>query len=1615
MKTLFGRIILWVGFVAITSGCTMSYNLEDLKSVLTPTPQRALTGTIGPVGFSIQSGGCTSLALYRTNATGEKSTLVDTISPLVDKNFSFQNAPDITQHTFLLEATCGAYNFQRFVTATTEQNVDFGSTVVSWFPHVAAPVPQIATVSLNNLGEIYEQLKNSTSFENAYTSLSTTHASQYQLATGVLASTLRQASPQLISSTLPSSCNEQSICNLEAQFFHWSASFTPGKTWKAISLPSNTESIVPSAVTFDRNSQGAKKIKLTIGHSDLTVDNLTDPTKPHKEFEWDLTVNNTFPAMAPAATAMPSNPPTEIVNTVGGRIYTNTAVFSFNFNPQELVSGYEMCETFSRVAVTEDTAATPSLPSSAISAFSGGGTAVTCSSANPFDLTYTLSTQARRYYKIWSQDSDNNISQLPTVFDVTYDVTNPTVNITLPANNATILQGDTIELNWTLVEDNLDQIDVQYTTNGTTWISGVLNTNLTFNPTFTAANLQLPNTATSNGGLRLVVTDLAGNSTTSNTIAFSTVTPATSPTLTLASGQSALTNSTSVNLSYNCNGGTHIYFSLSSTNPGIADSGWMDCSGGPDHTFTLNNTDGLQRIYAWTKNALTTSVSVNVAVTLDRTAPLITGVTLAQTQTNTPYVDVTFNGTDATGVTAYCVIPRLRSASAPASTAGCTWSSIASQTSLATTTSTFLGDQNPPQTYVIDVWLRDALANESLISSTPEITYIQPTPATLTKLMASTSLASAFPPALNEQELSAPSELYIKWNFTPGTGFTLADYDLKLFYSSNGTDYTEVPAPNVEPCSTTPAGFTHCLKTTTAMSNTTYHQYKVTAFYGFLETTSTTVPLNITPSGSSHKFRIIAGDQTLSASEVANASTLAVPTDHWAPDYIHSFAVDSHGIIYILDNVKGLLKYSPQTGAVEVMHSQIEKNFPYSYQPSLYDGILGQPGVKIFYTANLFIDLDDNLLIYDAGGIRRLNTTTRTLTTLISGSNSMPFPRAETPASAFFAGGAMNTETRSRNQIWPLPNGNFIFRSGTPYHTPQYSQLFSVYNSATNTVREFQIQGTYDVSTSPTNAAGSDNASTKETVDASFKINPVTGLIENAFVWTKIANNQVGDLNSITADISPGAPQAWTPTGALNLNAGTWERFFVNNPYNSNMYRFSDSIIEHYNGSTWETIAGNGTVGSCDDSVEAIDCSLTIRHVASNSLNQLFVWDGNRIRRFTSKNEPLITVVGSKTTDTSSGPALAAKISRLSSLAVRTHPATLLTSIGYYDDNTKLIREITFTGNSSPLMDVIAGNGNNAPPLKNTPAFNQPVAVQRENTLFYDSNSNLHITMSHHELGHMELDRTTGFWNFLIGTSKPGWPADFVLDNQTNNGNGTDLLNPSRIRGQLFEVAYIDDDFSIIQNRYGNYNSLTLYDRRDNYRQYMLMDSTSISNTSNPNQISINGSLPFQSNGAPFTRDKTSTTDEILVHMTGDGLHRNYIFRYPIPKTLFESTGKYSSTITDAGDWATYYVSKADAIAENGSEFLRTYQLHANASGFTSYRRVNSSTMVSELFIAYCTDNGEFWIKNVTANSASVRYNTQASNFTCDSKRIAYDAQRGSIFFGFKQNGILGIAELEIP
>lgn len=408
-----------------------------------------------------------------------------------------------TPTRYLLHTSGCEINYQRIVTSFySPQDLDFITTMISKVINTEGGISEGTTpknldnlyASVNkeagdkeDLISIYDAIKDKGKVDNLFGNTFPNNS----------LTELKKAAPDINEIKYHTKVSEKKSYPFEIQASHWDPSYKIAYQWE---LDGEVVSTSPTwDYTLSANSLLNQKVTLTTGKA-LPNGNI-DKNQPYHEIDWDIEIEDSFPAQAPVAGLA-----TSFVNPSS----TRDIVLE--------VQGGETCETFSSYAITENnqTLNTATFDRN-------------CLEDGTHSFTYPLVTQedGPQIIKLWSKDIEGRVSAAPRELYVVIDTTPPEIKFINVLPNYSADQPYNLE--WSLKEahSNSTQNFVIDFFNGSTWTQmGTLPLkNGPHEETIFRFPFTFPNNNFINAKFRVSYADTLGLSTVAETEAFNIYRP----------------------------------------------------------------------------------------------------------------------------------------------------------------------------------------------------------------------------------------------------------------------------------------------------------------------------------------------------------------------------------------------------------------------------------------------------------------------------------------------------------------------------------------------------------------------------------------------------------------------------------------------------------------------------------------------------------------------------------------------------------------------------------------------------------------------------------------------------------------------------------------------------------------------------------------------------------------------------------------------------------------------------------------------------------------------------------------------------------------------------------
>ncbi len=591
--------------------------------------QSALAATRGQVANGTPDcGSPVTVSLYSVDASGNKSSapLASKVLTSGDGSYRFDrvkalgvNLDSASSVRYLVEASgCGSF-YSRPVTGYSGQNLTAGTSLMSYALNtdqsalglVRASKREIADymskLSGSDINSVFSQVKNDPTLNNAFQSIF-----------GVPVVVLEEAAPQVSVVSGTESVAEETGASFKVSAFHFNPSYSAFYLWKKDGVTvSNSANYT---YTPTANDQGLHTLSLYVGQND-GAGNL-NTSKPYRHIPFPLMVVDTRPATPPA------------ISVTGSASVVASRNISLDLNTGANSSA---CVTFSALAITENTMNVPGA-----SDFS-----INCTQSGTQQLNYTLgsSGDGMKTLRLWAIDSSGNISASPSALNVALDTAPPAVTLVSPSGYLRGGQSISLSLSASDTGSGLNTFKLQYASDGSTFVDVA-----TLSNSATSYSWTIPSQDVSGAKLRVIASDLAGNSATALSTSFGI--DSTQPNLAITNLPGVLRGGAS----------STITFSLSDALSGLSSAKLQYSSDGVTYS-DITSVTGADTSYAWnvplddtisakvrlvgTDNAGNTVTATTSTFKIDSTAPIATISDISGPLKGTDSVTVTLSASDA--------------------------------------------------------------------------------------------------------------------------------------------------------------------------------------------------------------------------------------------------------------------------------------------------------------------------------------------------------------------------------------------------------------------------------------------------------------------------------------------------------------------------------------------------------------------------------------------------------------------------------------------------------------------------------------------------------------------------------------------------------------------------------------------------------------------------------------------------------------------------------------------------------------------------------------------------------------------------------------------------------
>lgn len=1519
-------------------------------------------------------------AIDSTGAIGEElvSTTVNESGEYHFKNLHLQNIKISNNPTespnYTLRFLCGTEFLSRFVTSTTEQNIDYRTTILSWFSQTNS-ADTIKNIPKSKWIELYQIIPSSNSIDEAYQHISTNIELKNEIIeNGLTPDQLDEAAPVLRSISIPQLFNEETVNSLSALVHHWSPNYSFAYEWRL------NGQLLSNAINYNyipnANSQGDYTLQFFVGTNNGS--GLIDISKPYLQKIQTITISNTVLPTTPNLTLLSSSN----TNSTAIQLRLSTGL------------NLENCRSFTHFAILDESAVLIALPPQNATLFNRS-----CTDDSSQDINFTLNgTEGPRALRLWSMDASGKVSNTFSEVLLNYDITAPQITYTNPAantpaqnqilitgtcesgvpvnisgagvtpintnctggsfnQNVDLSAGDgvkTIILSQTDASSNTGSVSRDFIRDTVAPIislsSPAVNTNTPSDVTISGScesgiDVQihgtgaLPKTTTCSGGVysdsvtlttgdgtkNVVVTqtDLAGNSASANR---HFIRDATAPVITIAAPAANNYFKTGATISGSCETGLTVTINGSGVNATTATCG----ASAYTQSVVFTPGDGAKTVDISQTDAAGNTTTVSRIFNLDQTPPSLQQLQInnGSPSTNNRNINLSFNSTsDRVDIHSICV--KMNDNSAPLLNDPC-WVTLSSLV-IAQTDALSINDY-PFQvgvilgTYSLRVWVKDdvdniSTNNDNLAIDLANIDYLPDPPAVISNVTATSTDSVPQPLTSVDTTVLVSADVFVKWNATDND--TLPNGNISIHYTTDEVNYTLIASGLNNavngPC-TLDAGTTGCVALIASSPLSSYYKLRVS-----IEDSGGAVSLGTTNPLNTGQFNAIAGNTSLGLGGSAASAILLGRYESTTntPDP-QAFVVTKKGDIFFNYLNKGLAHISPITGMINIV----------AYDTNAFGGDNGPASSATFKEIRrIVLDYDENLLIWDDNKIRKidLSSPSWTITTYVGGG-------ADNSTNADALSALLPTI-----DTWQLftvvPNGNIYFEKGRDLWYFDASDSRVKYSMTLTGTGIGNMTGEFaNFQWGTCNSRGTSLAIDK-TSSSITKI--VRRGLHNA---TAACSSRPSEepIRNASFDVTTGVATAPhppdTPYSSM-LFTGLDGRIYSLDNERFRVLRYNSTL------NTFENMVGvSNTWGRCADGTPATSCPSIIMSAFVNEFGKLYYLDMGVIRTI-DENGLVQTIAGQPRNFGIGSNPVSARFSLINFIDIKSNDV--------YVQN-KIENQITkFSLNGSSLQHV-AGNGiataavhgqlATTQPLQNG-GWSMPVAFMVNTT-----DQRLY-SRSGDKFAYIDLN--TGLWNVSATQIQDSSSRVSYL------GMSTDRLLayvPSHFGATGDKVTLREIDF--------NGNSTIIYGQNS----ILTGLSNSLCDGVDPLTCTLINTL---SNFSVQTRAKHhSESNSWLIGYYGT----NYINTIPV-----------------------------------GGGVTSRFELTSN--GIAAFDYIYSGP---DMILFYCSTNGNLYKRNVTTN-VETQLSLPSTSIKCNGQSLHYDSGRNSLIFIFKQNDMYGIGEYDAP
>ena len=616
-----------------------------------------------------------------------------------------------------------------------------------------------------------------------------------------------------------------------------------------------------------------------------------------------------------------------------------------------------------------------------------------------------------------------------------------------------------------------------------------------------------------------------------------------------------------------------------------------------------------------------------------------------------------------------------------------------------------------PTTYTIYSFVKDEAGNISTLTNSGagtlstdsyQITYDPGIPPVPSNIIAANVDNTSNPPTLAENNVSAGSDVYIRWKATDNS--PLPSGAITLNYTENEIDFIPITLTDPSDPYNSAANLTGLNNSNYGCPNITLASdegcYKWTG--GSPLSSSYKIQVNVTDATdltvkaisnplNTGRIKLLAGN---TESGLGGSAQAAMFYTHDSTSEIDpkSLVITETGDLYFADEKRGLLTIDRSDGKQKIL-------IPTTGFSSGDGGVA--TAATLTFPTRITLDYQNRLLVLDRNKIRRidLNQSPPTIDTIIGGGSDTSDTVSD-PLQLEIYNHGNSSWTHAKIPFSALPNGDIIFMSeyGRKSETNP-NHRFRIYKAATKSVESFYIvkdgvswdTGTYYHKAIDTANPDYDLSNCRVSAPSiafdplTSEITGIRAVVEAHYSWVDCPRND-GNTTSIYYTMSYFDPI----TGHVVPDLENYDQFaayayhHMVTGMDGNLYQVVyDYYVNKINfDGTSTRVLGTGIRGRCEDGTQATSCNISIDDFFVSQSGKFYFSDSGVIR--TVENDGTITTLAGQSK--TYGDGINALNARLASplWISQKNDGKITYGDGYY------LKEFTIEGN----VNILAGNGN---------------------------------------------------------------------------------------------------------------------------------------------------------------------------------------------------------------------------------------------------------------------------------------------------------------------------------